>query len=439
MLSSRTLRTPTLHLAPPCRRSLDAHFQGLARPSSTSPVKPTPIPSRLLSTNPASSIGKNGIGIRVSTLFYALLALGLSSTAYGLYDFYATFTMWPEEIRGDLRAGVKAKHQGDFALSERFLRRAYDTALTLDLDKFHPSPFLKISGIAVLLGEVLEANERPETAYETYSAAHTFLQKHRRELAGPERLRAVAIAHKLGEMADTYQLGNAEQERWLTWAVEEVLKIAKMADKKSQKKRPANEGDDTEGDAENRLVLAELELPKWVTAVDIGAPIESLGQFYAKTGKIEFAVPLYLQAVSLLIPPPDSHKVATSDELCKGALLMSNMSELFMRGAATPESMHQAEAWAGKALSIVEGTRAKAGVPVDTCEQVLAVTLFNIASIHEMAGDPVSAREHFQRSWDQSNEIGLREGAVEAKAALRRLDRLQQHATPLTPDSQSAK
>ena len=31
--------------------------------------------------------------------------------------------MWPPEVRGDLRAGVKAKHQGDLELSERYLRR----------------------------------------------------------------------------------------------------------------------------------------------------------------------------------------------------------------------------------------------------------------------------------------------------------------------------
>ena len=39
------------------------------------------------------------------------------------YQFYTTFTMWPPEVRGDLRAGIKAKNQGDLELSERYLRR----------------------------------------------------------------------------------------------------------------------------------------------------------------------------------------------------------------------------------------------------------------------------------------------------------------------------
>ena len=37
------------------------------------------------------------------------------------YEFYSSFTIWPEEVRSDLRAGVKAKQQGNFALSRRLL------------------------------------------------------------------------------------------------------------------------------------------------------------------------------------------------------------------------------------------------------------------------------------------------------------------------------
>jgi hypothetical protein len=37
------------------------------------------------------------------------------------YEFYSSFAIWPEEVRSDLRAGVKAKQQGNFALSRRLL------------------------------------------------------------------------------------------------------------------------------------------------------------------------------------------------------------------------------------------------------------------------------------------------------------------------------
>ena len=39
------------------------------------------------------------------------------------YQFYSTFTLWPKEIRSDLRAGMKAKHYEDFDLSEKYIRR----------------------------------------------------------------------------------------------------------------------------------------------------------------------------------------------------------------------------------------------------------------------------------------------------------------------------
>ena len=77
-------------------------------------------------------------------------------------------------------------------------------------------------------------------------------------------------------MADTYQLGEAEEEKWLTWSVEEVLKLAKAIGS-------SKPGSDSE---ENQLVLSDLELPKWASMTDIGAPLESLGAFYARTGKL---------------------------------------------------------------------------------------------------------------------------------------------------------
>ena len=33
------------------------------------------------------------------------------------------FTLWPQEVRADLRAGIKARNNGDYVMSEKFLRR----------------------------------------------------------------------------------------------------------------------------------------------------------------------------------------------------------------------------------------------------------------------------------------------------------------------------
>src|SRR6266404_2013584 len=153
-------------------------------------------------------------------------------------------------------------------------RRAFETALSLPLVKLSPSPFLKLSGIAITLSEVLEVDGQPKTAYGIYVTALEHLKQHWASLTGEEKLRAISIGQKLGEMADTYQLGDEEEERWLTWSVEEVLKLAK--DNGSPRLQGKSE--------ESHLVLSDLELPKWVSVTDIGAPLEALGTFYARTG-----------------------------------------------------------------------------------------------------------------------------------------------------------
>ena len=211
----------------------------------------------------------------------------------GRYEFYSSFAIWPEEVRADLRAGVKAKQQGNLALSSTLLARcvlhdfapllaltkgsrALKTALSLSPERFSPSPYLKLSGIAITLCEVLEQDNKPREAYEGYIAALEHLRKNWSALSSEEKLRAVSLGQRLGEMADTYQLGEAEEERWLTWSVEEVLKLAK--DVRSSK--PGSESE------ESHLVLSDLELPRWVSVTDIGAPLEILGAFYARTGKL---------------------------------------------------------------------------------------------------------------------------------------------------------
>ena len=155
-------------------------------------------------------------------------------------------------------------------------QRAFETALSLPSDKFSPLPYLKLSGIAITLSEVLEEDGQPKKAYETYVIALEHLKQHWISLTGEERLRAISIGQKLGEMADTYQLGDEEEERWLTWSVEEVLKLAK------DKGSPRLDGKSQD----SHLVLSDLELPKWVSVTDIGAPLEALGAFYARTGKL---------------------------------------------------------------------------------------------------------------------------------------------------------
>ena len=87
---------------------------------------------------------------RVGTIFLGLIGLGFISTMigvsvclhidsavtfsfrFGRYEFYSSFAIWPEEVRADLRAGVKAKQQGNLALSRKLLTQCVLCGLFLN-------------------------------------------------------------------------------------------------------------------------------------------------------------------------------------------------------------------------------------------------------------------------------------------------------------------
>jgi hypothetical protein len=65
---------------------------------------------------------------------------------------------------------------------------------------------------------------------------------------------------------------------------------------------------------------------------------------------------------------------------------MNNLAELFMRGTPTPAALHQSEAWARQALSLLQKTKDIAGRSDDVhvCEEALAVVIFNLGSLREV-------------------------------------------------------
>ncbi|KAG2343138.1 hypothetical protein BDR05DRAFT_885146 [Suillus weaverae] len=395
--------------------------------------------------SPQSTTG----GVRVSKLFTALLALGVGATGLGLYEFYTSFTLWPEQVRGDLRAGIKARNQGDLYLSERYVTRAFQTALSLPYQTFAPEPYLKLSGIASLLSEVASDRRSREALQITWelgagpSEQHSPLPDAKKTssavvegapgwlsytLSDEERLRRVALAYKLGQLASERDLD--EEEKWLIWAVEEVLRLSGLG--------MTNVNSDTNTKVHENSgssALEDLELPPWMSKTDLGAPLEALGALYAKKGKIEYAMPLYLQAISLLLPPKINN--VPIEDRCRAAQLMNNLSELIMRRPPTPEVRAQAEAWARQALGIIERAQTQPrssqwfgwGQPADdgrdVCEQALGVVLFNLGSLREMTSDLDGAKKLFEKSAEQCSKVGIREGVVEAQEALRRVEKMR--------------
>lgn len=175
------------------------------------------------------------------------------------------------------------------------LARAWEKSKILPVEVFKDEPYLKTSGIAVLLASVLEADGNCEKAYDIYLESLEQLQQAgmEQELSGPEKLRAIAISYKLGEMAA--KLGRREdEERYLVWAVEAILKsVFRLGEQPegSEQANPLSHALETTRsqprDPDTRTMLSELSLPTWATKTDIASPLEALGAFYAEAGRVE--------------------------------------------------------------------------------------------------------------------------------------------------------
>jgi len=376
---------------------------------------------------------EGGSGSRVSTIFTGLIVLGISVTTYGLYEFYSTFTTWPKDLRGDLRSAVKADMQGDHKISEAYFRRVLDKAQKLPPQELGSEHHLKISGIAIALAAVLEKQNNLHGAYETYASAFADILRpppppaQAPVLSGPERMRAVGISMKLGELAARFGQ-QEEEERYLVFGVEEVLRMAK-----EQSGSARADGDGAVGSGE---LKQDLVLPSWVSHTDAGSVLERLAEFYSRTGRPDYAVPLYLQALSILLPPSKSQsRTPTITDRCRGALLMNNLAEIFAKSSSSRKAdIDQATAWAKKGVAVAQKARSEItrdttgkskpksseDDPASICESVLAVLVYNLGMLSEKKDDVKGAQAFFKQALHQSAAAGFEEGKIEAEKGIAR-------------------
>jgi hypothetical protein len=134
-----------------------------------------------------------------------------------------------------------------------------------------------------------------------------------------------------------------------------------------------------------------------------------------------YAMPLYLQVISLLIPPPP--KTSPPEDRCRGAQMMGHLSELIIRGGkgAPSERLQQAEAWARKSLSIAQNTKRLSPHQIPMCEIAYAVALFNVGMMRELAGDKDNAKEFVTKGIEHSRAIGMEDGVKVGTEALHRM------------------
>ncbi|KAJ7269850.1 hypothetical protein C8J57DRAFT_1323717 [Mycena rebaudengoi] len=341
------------------------------------------------------------------------ICLASGALAYACYDAYTTWrNLYPLEVRLDLKRGITAKRAGDPENSVYYKRKAWNTAATLPIEVFQPEPYLKITGIAVDLAGELEAEGKMDEAFGLYRDALDLISTNAEFLSERERLRAVSIAVKMGQLASSSGISVDQEEQLFVRALEELLKLL-MDLQPNTTTTPS-------GRSYHALDFTKLHLPRWMSKSDVGVPLQELGDFYGRTGKLEYAIPLYLQGISLLAS--DSAGKPSAEDMCRGAQLMNNIAELVIRGDPTDERLAYSEDWARNALSILQTARKLAKEPISTCEHTLSAALYNAGILRELAGDQKQAAILFTSALEQSQTSGIEEGVQAAREAIARVD-----------------
>ncbi|CAK5274649.1 unnamed protein product [Mycena citricolor] len=369
-----------------------------------SPSSPNSFLRRHLSSQ---SVPNSSTRLNHNTWIGALGVIGVASLSYACYDYYDNWrNLFPPEVRADLKRGIAAQHAGDREGSVYFKRLAWEAAQRIPIESFKSEPYLKLTGIAVDLAGELEENGDKKHAFELLSEALGVLRAPDVTLSGPERLRAVSIAVKMASLGGdpTVSWSVEEEEALRVWTVEGILKLVQ-------------ETCFAEGQT---IDFAKVQFPPWMTGTDIAVPLLELGAFYGKSGKMEYAMPLYVQTITLLVSGNSS-----PEEMCQGADLMNTLSEL-VNPASSPQRRQYAESWAKNALATIQAARKRSTESIPTCELALAVALFNSGMLRELDGDAKQATSYYRSAIDQSRKIGLEEGVAVAQEAITRLDVTQQ-------------
>ncbi|KAF9513802.1 hypothetical protein BS47DRAFT_1393009 [Hydnum rufescens UP504] len=374
---------------------------------------------------PRNSTGRNGVftGIAIAT--------GLGAGAYGLI--YSKFWTWPQEMRSDIRDAIKARHRKDYRTSARYFQRALDTSRRYEdpTQQLGAAYLLKISGLAIALGSVLEQipdlgaasqvyktalDELPRSApeFQEYSSqpTHASVASDPNEIEGKLWMRAIQIGVRLAEIAN--RQGDEKREgEYLQRAAHKVRHLL------NPKFWP------NEGIENNNKLYSGLELPRWADKVEMAGVYERLGEYYNRKGIARLALMSYGSAREILLMTPDQFiggRTLTSEDRCRGAMMTNNMASIL----ATPpdgslkEDQVLAHTLAKQALEMVEKARGNGANP--ECERALVAVLYNMGLMSEIASENAEAQRYFERALAVAKTSGVKEelGGTVAEAALRR-------------------
>jgi tetratricopeptide (TPR) repeat protein len=314
--------------------------------------------------------------IQIPPLPIALCAFGFGCLGFGLYQYFTSdIQKYPVPVRQALRKALYYENYGnDPSLALDYYKQALELALESEELEDHSQ---HVSGIMIQYGTLLENQGKPREARDILTnciglilhinkehAADLIknVELSNMELEGSDRIKSLGIAQKLGDLSVQLK-DDASAEKWYSWSVEQMFKstIPKM-----------NESD-IELDAKEKLFNAE-NMPKWLTKTDVGAAMEALAAFYAERRNYEFALPLYLRALSLY---------PSINEQCHASVLMCNISEVF----AGMGQYQEAVKWAEDGIELAKNpnTGKKPGDDRRICDESLGVLFHNMGMIYEVS------------------------------------------------------
>lgn len=313
--------------------------------------------------------------IHIPPLPIALAVFGFGCLGLGLYQyFWSDIQKYPVPIRQALRKALYYENYGnDPSLAIDYYRQATDMALeSEELENNSPH----VTGILIQYGTLLEKEGKRKEAREVLSNSIGHLlnikaedissqikniELSNTELPGSDRIKVLGIAQKLGDLSAELK-DEKSAEEWYRWSVEQMFKST----------IPKADGSGVELDAKEKLFNAE-NMPKWLSNTDVGAAMEALAAFYAERGNYEYALPLYLRAMSLY---------PALKETCHASVVMCNIAEVFAGMGQYQEAIKWAED--GIELAKNPNTGTKKGDDRRICDEALGVLLYNIGMVYEV-------------------------------------------------------
>ncbi|CAH7687656.1 hypothetical protein BY996DRAFT_3647157 [Phakopsora pachyrhizi] len=322
---------------------------------------------------------------------------------------------YPKEVKDLLRKGLNAQiRYNQINQSSNYFKSAYELSKKIYLDVSYERDdchldLIKISGIGIRWAESFERLGLIDQSIEIYERVFEDLLDERRRNGfdyGLEkhhllvRFRAIQVSQKLADLISQILFDNDNEERgdrvgiekrrrlikgrsidesiinekrlesYLSFSVEEVLRLSMDLSSRSSKVNNQNQSSGPSGEEQDKGYSSQVKrgslievLPDWISREEVGTCFERLGEFYDRKGKFEYALPLYLNALSIILPSSKlsgKHastgdgrgnrffldKKVTIRDRCHGSILMNRISrsiyeDLMKRQRLDRKKIHQ--------------------------------------------------------------------------------------------------